>query len=216
MPALLRPRAKKKGHNIIINMHQWYWSIHPFVLSLCDSSPNLSSGLSLLSCSLWVNCSQSQNTILNPTLGDFLKKYKLTTRNYSANHVKTLSIIEKGMTHSSIRSKVKLFLQQNSSINPLHSQYAVCQDDLIIQQKDPNSLKSYSFNDIIHLSEIKKKAGIYRIRIANTTDNYIGSATDLSLRFLQHRNKARKFSSQNPHSKEYRTIREVSFALLSV
>lgn len=197
---------------IKVTGHQWYWSTHPFVLSLNNTSHNLSSGLILLSL-LGNGRSQSpfHNTILSSTLT--LKKYQLKTifRNYSVNHEKTFSIIDKGMNHSSISRKVKLFLQNNRIINPLHSQYDVLRDEVEI----PNSLKFYTFNDISDLSEIKNKAGIYRIIIANTSDYYIGSATDLSIRFLQHRNKARKSFNQNSNLKLYRTIREVDSTLLS-
>lgn len=130
-------------------------------------------------------------------------------RSYSINHDNTNSIISKGLNHSSIRREVKLFLESNRHLNfP------------VLFQKDsyniPKGFNSYSFNDISNLSEIKNKAGIYIIRIANSTDFYIGSATDLSKRFIQHRNKSRILSNQKGSLTLYNALRQVDSSSLSL
>jgi len=155
-----------------------------------------------------------QNSFLSlKPLGLLLNKKHLDLQNrpyrsYSVNHDNTNFILSKGLNHSSIRTEVKLFLDNNRHLN-----YPV------LFQKDnyniPKSFNSYSFNDISNLSEIKNKAGIYIIRFANSTDFYIGSATDLSKRFLGHRNKARRLSNQKGSVKLYNALRQVDFSLLS-
>ena len=105
------------------------------------------------------------------------------SRYYSTNHEKTVSIIDKGINHSSINYKVKLFLQHSKQSN-----FSVTVDNPICNiQEDvelPHSLRFDNFNKADIISEIQYKAGVYRIRIDNHNDFYIGSATDLYQRFI--------------------------------
>jgi Cytochrome C oxidase subunit II, transmembrane domain/GIY-YIG catalytic domain len=199
---------------IKVTGHQWYWSTQPFILSIKDY--NLKSNLYLNS--IYLNSISfslnkgrinllTQYKILNPNLRSLdsrslYDKFFRNSKYYSTsfNHGNTLSVIEKGINHSSIDIKVKLFLKHSIQSNfSFNNQLYTIQEGSVL----PQFLRFDNLNET-KPSEIKYKAGIYIIRIENHNEFYICSSTDLYQRFIQHRNKSRLKSRQNLNLKLYK------------
>lgn len=201
---------------IKVTGHQWYWSTLPFILNFKKYSHKSNFNLNTFPYTLnkyrlnyFTQFIKFHSKLINKNSRflNFQSKARFigSSRYFSTNHDKTFSILEKGINHSSISTKVKIFLKESQSDLMLKNQLFNIREEAIL----PYSFKFDSSNETGSISEIRFKAGIYKIRLENQSDFYIGSATDLYQRFIQHRNKSRKLSRQNLNLKLYKVLRGI-------
>ena len=117
----------------------------------------------------------------------------------SVNHDKTYSAIIKGLSHPSISYEVRVFIKENQNLD---YPYLFTMDELNIPPlPGGKGENSYLFSNKYKPNSKDKNsleniAGVYLIRVLNTNYYYIGSATNIFIRFLQHRDKGRLSSSR--------------------
>lgn len=190
-------------------MHQWYWSgIHHEINLDRINNLELVERSFIMSSLIFARIKRNVHTPSIPRIN-------------SINHDKTYSVINKGLNHPSISSNVKTFLEQNQN---LAYPYLFTIDNFKILALRTKGKSSYLFSNKYKPNSEEKKeltniAGVYLIRVLNTDDYYIGSATNFFIRFLQHRDKGRLNSKQKGSIKLYTMIRNlhpsnVSFEVL--
>lgn len=195
--------------------HQWYWSSIHHEINLGLATEPVAGRVDRINQLELIE----RSFIMSSLIFSFKRNVHIPSisRVSSINHDKTYSVINKGLNHPSISLNVKTFLNQNKN---LAYPYLFTIDDFNV----PKGKNSYLFSNKYKPNSVEKKeitniAGVYLIRVLNTYDYYIGSATNLFIRFLQHRDKGRLNSKQKGSIKLYTMIRNlypsnVSFEVL--
>ena len=185
--------------------HQWYWSSIHHEINLGLATEPVAGRVDKINQLELIE----RSFIMSSLIFSFKRNVHIPSisRVSSINHDKTYSVINKGLNHPSISLNVKTFLNQNKN---LAYPYLFTIDDFNV----PKGKNSYLFSNkykpnSVEKKEIKNIAGVYLIRVLNTYDYYIGSATNLFIRFLQHPDKGRLNSKQKGSIKLYTMIRNL-------